>query len=158
MRTLLLPFLLIAAAFAHAEDLKKVAVQHEAEFKKAMMTGRFGWFETVAAPDFVEIDRPGHKMNRADALAQIKAGVGSVKVKTLDSKVVKVQPKGAGYVATVQVHMVLNLPASAGQKPAVVDSHMVYEETWSKDKGVWKMHMLNTLSDKSTLNGQAMKM
>lgn len=156
MRTLLLPLLLIAAALTHAEDLKKVAVQHEAEFRKAMMTGQFGWFERVAAPDFFEVDRPGHKMNRADSLAQIKAGVGTVKVKTLDSKVVKVKPTAKGYVATVEVHMVLNLPASPGQKPAVVDSQMRYEETWSKDKGVWKMHSLNTLSDKSTLNGKPM--
>lgn len=158
MRNLLLPLLLTAAALAQAEDLNKMAAQHEAEFKKAMMTGDMGWFERVAAPDYVEYEKPGMKTDRKQSMAMMKSSMAGVKIKTFENKVEKVQPKGKGMVVTTNCHMVMVMPAAKGAKPMVMDAHMRYEETWSKDGGVWKIHVLRTLSDKSTMDGKPMKM
>jgi ketosteroid isomerase-like protein len=156
IRQLLLPFCIALAAFAQAENLRKVAEFHEAGFRKAMLTEDVAWFKKMAAPDYTWIGTNGQKIKAADSEAQMKQSFANGTVKKVTTKVLKVVPTKRGMTVTADVRLVVEMAGDKGKKPTTMDMTMRYEESWSKTKGQWKIHSVKVLKEKNLVDGKPM--
>jgi len=155
-RTLIAAFCTFALfASAGAEDLNKVAAQHEREFVKAMKTKDIKWFESVGAPDYHEIDMKGKVTDRAKAITGMKQMFASGKVDTMTAKVLSVTGSGNNMVVIMDAHMTGTMKFDPkAKKPSKVVGSMKFQESWSKTKGKWMIHELKSLSEKMTVDGK----
>ena len=146
-------------ASAVAEDLNKVAEQHERDFVRAMKSKDLKWFESVAAPDYHEVGAKGKMTTRAEAIAGMKQMFGMGNVTSATSKVLKVSGSSSKMIVLTSANMTMMMKMDPKAKKM---SKMVgtarYQETWSKDKGKWQIHELKSLSEKATLDGKPFNM
>ena len=155
-RSLIAVFCTLAVcASAVAEDLRKVAERHQREFAQAVRTKDLTWFEKVAGPDFRQIGTKGNITDRAASIAQMKQMFAMGKVTSLTTKVLKVTGTPAQMVVLVDSHMTAEMMMDPkAKKPSKMVADERYEETWSKSKGKWHIHMLKTIKQHATLNGK----
>ncbi len=159
MRKLLLPLFVVLAAAAHADDLKKVVADHEAGFKKAILTKDVKWFDMMAAPDYHEVDTKGKKSDRATVMAMMKQMFQASSVKTITVKVNKITPTKTGVVVLTDCHMVGTMVVDPkAKKSSTIDSTQSYQETWVKKGAKWQIVELKTLKDKTLLDGKPFSM
>jgi len=157
MRKLLLPLFAILATSAQADDLKKIAEEHEAGFKKAILTKNPAWFEKMAAPTYHEIDAKGKKTDRARMMAQMKEMFKASTVKTITTKILKVTPTKTGMIVLTDCRMIGTITFDP-KKPSIIDSSMSLQETWVKKGAAWQIVELKTLKDKTLLDGKPFSM
>ncbi len=127
------------------------------QYANALMKKDISFFEKTAAPDFVEIEKNGKKMDRAAAIAQIKQFFGMpTKMVSASGKLVSFTEKGDTVTAITESKMVAKLPGQKKGQWSTLKGVSKDEEVWTHKGGKWLIHSMKTISESQTLDGKPM--
>ena len=133
--------LLLTALVAPVTPLERIAAKNVAAFRKAAMGRDVSWFERTYAPTFTQtVD--GQRIDRKTALAQLEHGLLRTNLTSLKGKLLRVKPKGTGYLATVAFTGTMRADISG--MPSTLTAKWKDDQTWARGKGGWVLTSLAT--------------
>jgi ketosteroid isomerase-like protein len=150
--------LIVTAAIASAEDAMKIIQAQAKGFDRATMAKDIGWFEKAAAPDYHDIDKSGHRMDRKAALAMMKQMFQMSETKSISTRVLSAKQKGNTILCMCETKMAMTMKMSPkAKKPSLMKSTMKYRQLWKKIGSDWKVSEIKMISDSTTVDGKPYK-
>jgi hypothetical protein len=143
----------VAAFAAAGQNARTIAEQHCRQFEHAMLTRNLRYFEKRGTLHFVMTEGKTN-LNSQEAAANIAQLFRMVKtIKSAHSTVESAKLSGTTLIVVTE-NTVTAEAISVRHKPMLLVEKNTAREVWIKTADGWKVKSIQTLQDKSTLNGK----
>lgn len=141
---------------AGPSDFKAFMKAMVPKIQKAFATKDVAFFDSIAAPDFVDKSL-GQTLGRRQAMKEMKAEMGSVKSMKLDMKLVSAEASGGIGRAVTAGNATFTTKPGKGGKSHVMSMRFIERQTWVRSGSTWKLKVLDETMSDGKMDGKPMR-
>jgi len=148
--------LLAASGSAAQSDFKTFIKAMVPKVEKAFATKDYGFFDSVAAPDYVNKEM-GQTLNRKQAMDEMKVSMAMTKSMKINLNLVSADASGGtGHAVLTGSASFVSKPDKSG-KSHVMSAQFTEHQTWVRTGSKWKLKVQEDTFSNMTQDGKPMK-